>query len=129
MPPRVFFWGAIYTNSTDVISYLVQHAPVKVQAGAPSGIHNDKYDPNFSMFIARNEAELTMKGKGLQGIFLADRQAALEKYFADPAAEAYRDFYQPRLTANKGIFAIFKNEVLRKYRQASSRHRKPTGFP
>lgn len=47
--------GRVFINTTDVIAYLLQHAPRKVKAGTPAvieAVHNQKYDPNFSMLVA-----------------------------------------------------------------------------
>ncbi|KAJ7870486.1 hypothetical protein B0H14DRAFT_2281365, partial [Mycena olivaceomarginata] len=57
------------------------------------------------------EQELAAKASGLQGMFLPNRQAALEKYIADPAAGEYRDFYEPRVVANGGLLEIFTRKA------------------
>ncbi|KAJ7808611.1 hypothetical protein B0H14DRAFT_2460936 [Mycena olivaceomarginata] len=106
--------GRVFTNTTEVIAYLLQHAPRKVKAGTPAvieAVHDQKYDPNFSMLVARDEQELAAKGSGLQGMFLANRQAALERYIADPAAAEYKNFYEPRLAANGGLLEIFRRKA------------------
>ncbi|KAJ6609783.1 hypothetical protein B0H10DRAFT_2225584 [Mycena sp. CBHHK59/15] len=103
--------GKVYTN-TDNISYLAKNATGKVKEGNPSiiqAIHDDRYDPNFA--ILRDETELTAKGQSLQGMFLPNREAALENYSRMPEAEPYKSFYEPRLVTNRGLLAIFMRKV------------------
>ncbi|KAJ7351512.1 hypothetical protein DFH08DRAFT_694430, partial [Mycena albidolilacea] len=76
-----------------------------------SCVRYEKYDPNFSMLVARDEQELAAKASGLQGMFRANRQAALERYIADPAASEYKDFYEPRIAANGGLLEIFTRKA------------------
>lgn len=45
----------MYTNTTEVTGYLVEHAPTKVKAGNSAliqKIHEDQYDPNFALLFA-----------------------------------------------------------------------------
>ncbi|KAJ6535138.1 hypothetical protein B0H19DRAFT_1223049 [Mycena capillaripes] len=106
--------GKVYTSTADVIAHLVEQAPCKVKVGTPAiiaAVHDDKYDPNFALLLARDESELTVKGAWIPGKFFAGRQVALEKYAADPAAAAFKDFYEPRLTANGALLAIYRREA------------------
>ena len=54
--PTLSVDGKVYTNTTDVISYLVQNPPKP--AGKPSGtglvkrIHEDDIDPNFALLLS-----------------------------------------------------------------------------
>ena len=43
-----------YTSTADVTSYLIKHAPKPVKPGTSlvAMIHEDKYDPNFPLFLA-----------------------------------------------------------------------------
>ncbi|KAF8137933.1 hypothetical protein K438DRAFT_1996590 [Mycena galopus ATCC 62051] len=106
--------GKVYTSTTDVIAHLVEQAPRKVKVGTPAiiaAVHDDKYDPNFALLLARDETELTVKGMQLPGKFFANRQIALTKYAADPAAAAFKDFYESRLATNGALLAIYKHEA------------------
>ncbi|KAJ7462674.1 hypothetical protein B0H11DRAFT_89997 [Mycena galericulata] len=100
--------GQVYTTTKDVVARLVKDAPVKVTAGTSiiETIHEEKYDPNFAMFMSRNDEELTKKSSGLAGTFLSRRQAALEKYSQSPDAEPYKVFYETKLAQNGGMLAI-----------------------
>ncbi|KAJ6519540.1 hypothetical protein C8R45DRAFT_25474 [Mycena sanguinolenta] len=100
--------GQVYTSTADVTTALVKDAPIKVKAGSGviKTIHEEKYDPNFAMLLARNETELAVKSAGLAGMFLSKRQAALEKFAADPAAESYKAFYETKKKQNGGMLAI-----------------------
>lgn len=46
--------GKVYTNTADVTSYLVKHAPIKVKTGSSliAQIHEEQYDPNFAFLLA-----------------------------------------------------------------------------
>ncbi|KAJ7275327.1 hypothetical protein B0H12DRAFT_1319100 [Mycena haematopus] len=99
--------GQVYRSSAEVTAVLVKDAPIKVKAGSGiiKTIHEEKYDPNFAMLLARNEAELAGK-TGRAGTFLSKRQAALEKFSTDPEAESYKAFYETRKGTNGGLLAI-----------------------
>ncbi|KAJ7610500.1 hypothetical protein FB45DRAFT_1038066 [Roridomyces roridus] len=105
--------GKVYTSTADVISYLVQNAPRKTSREATNAIieaiHDDEYDPNFLSLGARNETELTKKADGIPGMLLTNRQVALEKYAADPAAATYMPFYESRIKTNGAMLAIYQH--------------------
>ncbi|KAJ7511294.1 hypothetical protein B0H11DRAFT_2386990 [Mycena galericulata] len=106
--------GKIYTNTTDVISALVKDAPVKIKPGSPSiiaTIHEAKYDPNFAMFLARDEAELTAKSNAIHGVYLARRQPALEKYSQGPDAAQFKALYDTKLALNTSTLALFTGKA------------------
>jgi len=105
--------GKVYTNTTDVIAYLVQNAPVKVKTGSSiiQTVHEDKYDPNFALLLSRNDNELSAKGGDLPGLFLAHREAALEKYSATPEAAPFKAFYDAKLAGNGGLLAIYQGKA------------------
>ncbi|KAJ7351541.1 hypothetical protein DFH08DRAFT_806261 [Mycena albidolilacea] len=79
-------------------------------------VNGDNFDPSFLKILCYtilpihlfalmrvcNKQELAAKASGLQGMFLANRQAAFQRYIADPAAGEYKDFYKPRIAANGG---------------------------
>jgi hypothetical protein len=46
--------GKVYTNTTDVVSYLVKASSAEVKTGGEliAIIHEDKYDPNFAFLAA-----------------------------------------------------------------------------
>jgi hypothetical protein len=46
--------GQVYINTSDVVSYLVKTASVKVKAGSDliPLIHEDRFDPNFAKVLA-----------------------------------------------------------------------------
>ncbi|KAF7339892.1 GST N-terminal domain-containing protein [Mycena venus] len=100
--------GQVYKSTAEVTAVLVKDAPTKVKAGSTiiQTIHEEKYDPNFAMLLARNDAELTAKSAGLAGMFLSKRQEALEKLSADPEAEAFKAFYETKKGQNGGLLAI-----------------------
>ncbi|KAJ7667211.1 hypothetical protein B0H17DRAFT_990371 [Mycena rosella] len=114
--------GKVYTSTAEVVACLVKDAPVKVKTGTAiiETIHEDKYDPNFALFLARNNAELSAKGTALRGTFaalpatfLSNRQSALEKYAHSPDSDAapYRTFYEGKLAENTGMLALFAGKA------------------
>ncbi|KAK7064468.1 GST N-terminal domain-containing protein [Favolaschia claudopus] len=100
--------GKSHTSTAEVTAALVKDAPIKVKAGSSiiQTIHEDKYDPNFAMLLARNDEELNAKSAGLAGMFLSKRQAALEKLSAEPGAEEFKAFYDTKKGQNGGMLAI-----------------------
>ncbi|KAJ7139837.1 hypothetical protein C8R44DRAFT_606389 [Mycena epipterygia] len=100
--------GKVYTTTAEVIAALVKDAPVKVKAGTAiiDTIHDDKFDPNFAMFLSRDEAELSAKGSGMPGMFVAKRQEALEKYSQEAEGAPHKDFYEAKLAQNGGMLAV-----------------------
>jgi len=105
--------GKVYTNTTDVVSYLVKTASVHVKTGSSliSLVHEDKYDPNFALLLARNEEEIGAKANSLPGLFLSNRQKALEKFAATPGAAEFKPFYDAKIAGNGGLLAIYQSEA------------------
>ncbi|KAF7365257.1 GST N-terminal domain-containing protein [Mycena venus] len=111
--------GKVYTSTAAVVACLVRDAPVKVKVGTTAiinTIHEEKFDPNFALFLARNEDELAAKRAALPGTFpalpatfLANRQALLEKYVHDPDFDVapFKAFYEAKLAQNTGMLALF----------------------
>ncbi|KAL1748913.1 hypothetical protein HDZ31DRAFT_59799 [Schizophyllum fasciatum] len=102
------------TSTTDVIKYLVDNAPVKVKHGNPAfikEIHEDKYDPNFALLMARDDEELAAKASGFPAQFVANRQQALEQHSANPDAEPYKAFYDAKKAGNGGLLNIYQGNV------------------
>jgi len=105
--------GKVYTNTADVVSYLVKNASVPVKAGTSliPLIHEDKYDPNFAFLLARNEEEIQAKAGSVPGLFLSNRQTALEKYSATPHAVPFKSFYEAKISGNGNLLAIYQAKV------------------
>ncbi|KAJ7275326.1 hypothetical protein B0H12DRAFT_252818 [Mycena haematopus] len=105
--------GQVYKTTAEVTAALVKDAPIKVKTGSTiiETFHADKYDPNFSLLLARNDAELTAKGTGLPGLFVSKRQEALEKISKDPEAEPFKAYYEAKQGQNGGLLAIFTGKA------------------
>ncbi|KAJ6577504.1 hypothetical protein B0H19DRAFT_1120164 [Mycena capillaripes] len=105
--------GKVYTSTAEAVALFVKEASVKVKTGSAiiELIHEDKYDPNFAMLLARNEAELTANNNGFPGLYLSHRQAALERYSQGPGAEPYKAFYQVKLAQNGEMLAIISGRA------------------
>ncbi|KAF7346262.1 GST N-terminal domain-containing protein [Mycena sanguinolenta] len=111
--------GKVYTSTASVVACLVKDAPVKVKAGTAAiieTIHQQQYDPNFALFLTRDEAEMTAKRTALPGTFqalpmtfLANRQQLLEKYTHEPDSDMapYKALYEAKLAENTGMRAVF----------------------
>ncbi|KAI0724477.1 hypothetical protein C8T65DRAFT_626617 [Cerioporus squamosus] len=111
--PTLVADGKAYTNTKDVISYLVAHAPKKVTKGTAfiDKVHEDKLDPNAPMLLARNEDELKAHASGFPLTFLQNRQDSLEKHSVLPEAAQFKEFYEGKMAGNGGFLAIYKGEV------------------
>ncbi|KAL1952024.1 hypothetical protein VTO73DRAFT_1173 [Trametes versicolor] len=105
--------GKTFTNTKDVVHYLVEHAPKKVATGTAiiDTIHEDRLDPNLPIFLARNEEELKANASGFSFVFADNRQKALEKHSELPEAAPLKDFYDAKKAGNGGVLAILKGEV------------------
>ncbi|RPD63006.1 hypothetical protein L227DRAFT_599271 [Lentinus tigrinus ALCF2SS1-6] len=111
--PTLVANGKTYTNTKDVISYLVEHAPKKVAKGTAfiDKVHEDKVDPNAPLLLARDEEELKAHASGFPLLFLQNRQNSLEKHSTLPEAAAFKEFYDGKKAGNGGFLAIYKGEV------------------
>jgi len=107
--PTLVLEDKVLTDTTSVVKYLVENAPKP--AGKASGtdfikkIHEDDVDPNFALLSARNEEELNGKNSGIPGLFIRNRQAALEKYA--PTAPEFSEFYTEKLKSNGFLNGVY----------------------
>ncbi|KAI0757069.1 hypothetical protein C8Q80DRAFT_1215807 [Daedaleopsis nitida] len=102
-----------YTSTKDVISYLGEHASKKVAKGTAfiDKVHEEKYDPNLPMLLARNEEELKAHASGFQMHFVQSRQNSLDHNSTLPEAAQFSEFYAAKKAGNGGVLAIYKGEV------------------
>ncbi|KAF7339896.1 GST N-terminal domain-containing protein [Mycena venus] len=108
--------GQVYKSTAEVTAALVKDAPIKVKPGSEiiETIHDAKYDPNFALFLARNDTELAFKRNANGGFFevyVNKRKAVLDRLSADPEAEALKAFYEPKKTENDGLLALFTGKA------------------
>jgi len=100
---------ATLTDTKSTVHWLVTNAPKP--AGKSSGtnfidrIHEDAVDPNFALLSARNEEELKAKNSGIPGLFIRNRQQALESYA--PTAPEFADFYTAKIKANGFLNTVY----------------------
>ncbi|KAI0704880.1 hypothetical protein BC835DRAFT_705273 [Cytidiella melzeri] len=114
LPTLVADDGKIYTNTTDVVKYLVGSSSKKVTPGNSAliaKIHEDKYDPNFILLTTRNDEEFTKAASGFPAEFVSNRQNALLKYSASSEGAAFKDFYNAKIDGNGSILKIYKGET------------------
>ncbi|KAK0505865.1 hypothetical protein EDD18DRAFT_1342217 [Armillaria luteobubalina] len=104
--------GKAYKSTTDVISYLVAHAPKPLST--PSShkaiietVHEDQYDPNFALLLVRDESERAAKAGALPKTFVENRQNALLKHSQDPANSRHASFYSAKLAGNGALLDIY----------------------
>jgi glutathione S-transferase len=111
--PTLTVGSSVYTDTTAVVSYLNSTVPTPVAKATDfTGLlHEDKYDPNFALLLARNDEELKAKAGSIPGVFVANRQAALERISATPEAAEFKTFYAEKLAANGGLLRVYKGEV------------------
>ncbi|KAJ7169595.1 hypothetical protein C8R46DRAFT_1349621 [Mycena filopes] len=100
--------GKVYTTTADVVAYLAKESSTKVKAATEitTTIHEQKYDPNFAMVLCRTDAELAAKAAGIPGMFIARRQAGLEKYSASADGASYKAFYEAKMAAERRQVAL-----------------------
>lgn len=103
----------VYTDTSAVVSYLNSVAPSPVTKATDFAdlLHERKYDPNFALLLARNDEELKAKAGSIPGVFLANRQTALERISATPDAAEFKAFYDEKISVNGGLLKIYKYEV------------------
>ncbi|KIY45391.1 hypothetical protein FISHEDRAFT_66967 [Fistulina hepatica ATCC 64428] len=125
----------IYTSTAEVTAYLISHAPVKVKKGDPvfiKKIHEEQYDPNFAVLLARDADELNAKRGGFPYKFLANRQKVLLARIEEPASTPFKSFFESKLAGNGGLLAIYEgkvpNEVLEGFFDKSQAHFKSVGW-
>jgi len=118
--PTLVADGKVYTSTAEVTDYLVKHAPKKVAPGTAviTTLHEDKFDPNFPLLLARNEDELKAAASGFPLVFIQNRQIALEKHSKRPEAAPFKSFYDAKIPGNGGVLAIYKGEAPEEAKQA-----------
>ncbi|EJD04159.1 uncharacterized protein FOMMEDRAFT_106643 [Fomitiporia mediterranea MF3/22] len=122
--------GKVYTNTTDVISYLVEHAPKSVKKASDNDIvkriHEDDIDPNFALLLSRNDEEKKARASGLVLSFLSGRQDALHKHASTPEASEFSDFYKGKIEGNGGLLALYSDKApdhaKQKFFETSTQH-------
>ncbi|KAI8995559.1 hypothetical protein BD414DRAFT_245103 [Trametes punicea] len=119
--PTLVADGKAYTNTKDVVRYLVEHAP---KQGVARGthfidkVHEDSLDPNAPLLLVRNEEELRASASGFAFTFVQNRQNSLEKHSVLPEAAPFKSFYDEKKEANGNILAIYKGEVTEEKKEA-----------
>ncbi|KAH9857842.1 hypothetical protein C2E23DRAFT_864881 [Lenzites betulinus] len=110
--PTLVVDGKAYTNTKDVVHYLVAHAPKKAAPGTAliDTVHEDRFDPNLPLLLARTEEELKAKSdpSDFSHTFASNRQNSLEKHSVLPEAAPFKAFYDAKKAANGGVLAIYK---------------------
>ncbi|KAJ8469142.1 hypothetical protein ONZ45_g2335 [Pleurotus djamor] len=112
--PTLEAGGQVYTNTNDVIDYLVKHAPKNVKTGNPEFIkevHEDSIDPNFALLLARNPEELSAKVASLPYTFVYNRQVALKEAAASEEGKEFAQFYAAKIAGNGGLLDIYEGRV------------------
>ncbi|KAG9046815.1 hypothetical protein FS837_003575 [Tulasnella sp. UAMH 9824] len=95
----------------NTLRYIIANAPQPV--GKPSGtdfikrIHDESIDAHSALFSARDEAELSVKRKGICGTFLSQREEALKKYRSLDTAGKYKELYDYRYDLEAPQRAIY----------------------
>ncbi|KAI0361707.1 hypothetical protein OH77DRAFT_1417974 [Trametes cingulata] len=123
--PTLVADGKAYTNTKDVVHYLIEHAPKKgVTPGTAfiDTIHEEKLDPNAPLLLARTEEELKASASGFPFTFVNNRQKSLEKNSTHPEAGPFKAFYDEKKAGNGGILTIYKGEASEEAKQAFFKH-------
>jgi len=111
--PTLTFGSDVYTDTKTVVSFLneMSSAPVAKATDFTDLLHEDKYDPNFALLLARTDEELKGKAASIPGVFVANRQAALERLSETPDGAEFKDFYSKKGVENGGLLNIYKDKV------------------
>jgi len=109
--PTLTVGSSVYTDTTAVVSYLNNRSKVAKATDFTSLLHEKKYDPNFALLLARSDEELTAKAGSIPGMFLEQRQKALESISVTPEAAKFKKFYDGKIAANGGLLKVYKGEV------------------
>lgn len=111
--PTLVVDSKAYTDTKGVVSYLnsVAASPVAKTTNFTDLVHEHKYDPNFALLLARSDEELKAKGGSVPGVFLAGRQAALERISATSEAAEFKAFYDEKIAANGGLLKVYNYQV------------------
>ncbi|KAF9654036.1 hypothetical protein BDM02DRAFT_3107253 [Thelephora ganbajun] len=111
--PTLTHGSSVYTDTKSVVSYLnsIAPSPVAKATSFTDLLHEDKYDPNFALLLARSDEELKAKAASIPGIFVANRQTALDRISVTPEAAEFKAFYDEKITANGGLLKVYKYEV------------------
>lgn len=70
-------------------------------------IHDDKYDPNCKLLLARDDKELSAKANGFPAQFIVGRQRALVEQAKRLEAAPYKEFYEAKTAGNGGLQDIY----------------------
>ncbi|KAI0348609.1 hypothetical protein BDW22DRAFT_1437600 [Trametopsis cervina] len=114
VPSLVAEDGKAYTNSTDIVKYIISIAPKKVAPGNAeliAKVHEDGIDPNFVLLTARNDEEFANAQKGFAYSYVNNRQNSLQKHSASPEGAPFTDFYANKLVGNTKLVKLFNGEV------------------
>ncbi|OSD03506.1 hypothetical protein PYCCODRAFT_1434403 [Trametes coccinea BRFM310] len=119
--PTLVADGKAYTNTKDVVRYLIEHAPKKDVAPGTAfidKIHEDSIDPNAPLLLARNEEELNASASGFPFTFVQNRQNSLEKHSVLPEAAPLKSIYDEKKKGNGSFLSVYKGEVPEETKQA-----------
>ncbi|KAK0481904.1 hypothetical protein IW261DRAFT_1607150 [Armillaria novae-zelandiae] len=92
--PTLTAGGKTYKSTTDVISYLVAHAPKPLST-----------PPSHKAIIEKSER--VAKAAALPKTFVENRQSALLKHSQDPANSRHASFYSAKLAGNGALLDIY----------------------
>ncbi|KAI0038369.1 hypothetical protein FA95DRAFT_1229197 [Auriscalpium vulgare] len=97
--PTITADGKAYTNTTDVVDFLVKKSSVKVatRTAITTAVHEEPVDPTFALFASRDDAELARVAGGFGGTVTNLRLAGLKKIAATPEAQANKAFYDGKI--------------------------------
>lgn len=111
--PTLTVGSSVYTDTKSVVSYLNSSAPSPVAKATAFTdlVHEQKYDPNFALLLARSDEELKAKAGSVPGVFLSNRQAALERISATSEAAEFKAFYDEKIAHNGGLHKVYKYEA------------------
>jgi len=117
--PTIAVGDETHVSTAEVTSYLLKHAPKPAKPGTSliAKIHEDKYDPNFALLLARSNEELQQKPSFVTD-FVKNRQDALERYAPHPDGAQHKTFYDSKLTGNGFVLSVYQGTAPDEHKQA-----------
>jgi len=119
--PTLTHGGKSFTSTTEVVNYLASISSTKVapETTITTVVHEDRIDPNSVLFSARNDEELAKVSGGFANVFTTTRLGYLKRYAMTPEGQAHKSFYDQRIAAISGLYALLNGQASDEVKQSS----------
>ncbi|KAH9985910.1 hypothetical protein BJV77DRAFT_1030743 [Russula vinacea] len=103
-----------YQSTTEVIEYLLSISSTKVapETSITKVVHEEKVDPNFALYAARNDEELVRVSGSFANVFTITRKVrTLEKVCSGTRGSSKQPFYEGRIAKLSGLYAVLNGQA------------------